>query len=179
VRRKQTASPGFADRLVVMSRNHHPPSTFRILDHQASSVAITRKIPHTLEHSFHTSHNTKQHTMSSRALSMTVRRLATASTTPALSRRSFQSSARMLEVPAGVMPVRKPVGAFRGGFVSSTLYPFPLLLGLSSPASDFFHLLHSLASCRVTWMDMLTFKQYPRIPFWSSVERWCFVLLCH
>ncbi|KAI4842026.1 hypothetical protein E4T44_07555 [Aureobasidium sp. EXF-8845] len=56
--------------------------------------------------------------MSSRALSMPVRRLATAATiTPALSRRSFQSSARMLEVPAGVMPVRKPVGAFRGGIL--------------------------------------------------------------
>jgi hypothetical protein len=61
--------------------------------------------------------------MSSRALSMPIRRLAVSSTiTPALSRRSFQSSARMLEVPAGVMPVRKPVGAFRGGCVLFLLF---------------------------------------------------------
>jgi hypothetical protein len=70
--------------------------------------------------------------MASRALSMPARRLATAASisTPALSRRSFQSSARMLEVPAGVMPVRKPVGAFRGGYVASLLPLLPSTLRL-------------------------------------------------
>lgn len=61
--------------------------------------------------------------MASRAMSLTARRLAVSSSinTPALSRRSFQSSARMLETPAGVMPVRKPVGAFRGGYENAPL----------------------------------------------------------
>ncbi|CAD0082289.1 unnamed protein product [Aureobasidium vineae] len=53
--------------------------------------------------------------MASRAMSMPARRLAASLSTPAMTRRSFQSSARLLEVPAGAMPVRKPVGAFRGG----------------------------------------------------------------
>ncbi|KAI4731666.1 hypothetical protein E4T49_00545 [Aureobasidium sp. EXF-10728] len=53
--------------------------------------------------------------MASRAMSMPARRLAASVSTPAMTRRSFQSSARLLEVPAGAMPVRKPVGAFRGG----------------------------------------------------------------
>ncbi|KAH0291235.1 hypothetical protein M436DRAFT_56225 [Aureobasidium namibiae CBS 147.97] len=53
--------------------------------------------------------------MASRALSLPARRLAAALSTPAMTRRSFQSSARLLEVPVGAMPVRKPVGAFRGG----------------------------------------------------------------
>ncbi|KAI4716061.1 hypothetical protein E4T48_07757 [Aureobasidium sp. EXF-10727] len=53
--------------------------------------------------------------MASRAMSMPARRLAASVSTPAMTRHSFQSSARLLEVPAGAMPVRKPVGAFRGG----------------------------------------------------------------
>ncbi|KAI5212932.1 hypothetical protein E4T38_00084 [Aureobasidium subglaciale] len=56
--------------------------------------------------------------MASRAMSMPARRLATSLSTPVISRRSFQSSAHMLQVvPAGAMPVRKPVGAFRGGIL--------------------------------------------------------------
>lgn len=49
-------------------------------------------------------------------MTMPARRLALNLSTPTVARRSFQSSARMLEVPAGAMPVRKPVGAFRGGY---------------------------------------------------------------
>lgn len=62
------------------------------------------------------SHTSHKHTMASRAMSMPARRLAASFSSPAITRRSFQSSARMLEVPAGAMPVRKPVGAFRGGY---------------------------------------------------------------
>ena len=54
--------------------------------------------------------------MASRAMTMPARRLALNLSTPTVAHRSFQSSARMLEVPAGAMPVRKPVGAFRGGY---------------------------------------------------------------
>lgn len=49
-------------------------------------------------------------------MSMPARRLAANLSSPAMIRRSFQSSAPLLEVPAGAMPVRKPVGAFRGGY---------------------------------------------------------------
>ncbi|KAF1352094.1 hypothetical protein BDV97DRAFT_293210 [Delphinella strobiligena] len=31
--------------------------------------------------------------------------------------RSFQTSRRLLETPTGALPVRKPVGAFRGGLL--------------------------------------------------------------
>ncbi|KEQ67420.1 uncharacterized protein M437DRAFT_36009 [Aureobasidium melanogenum CBS 110374] len=55
--------------------------------------------------------------MTSRAMSMPARRLAASLSSPAMIRRSFQSSAPLLEVPAGAMPVRKPVGAFRGGIL--------------------------------------------------------------
>lgn len=126
------------------NHSHHPSSG--ILDHQAFFVAITRNIPRTVE--YNTPHN-DTHTMSSRALSMPVRRLATAATiTPALSRRSFQSSARMLEVPAGVMPVRKPVGAFRGGYVLTCI---SFLLPLLRPSVSPLHLPYLPASVSSTF----------------------------
>ncbi|KAK6007347.1 hypothetical protein QM012_006355 [Aureobasidium pullulans] len=75
-------------------------------------------------------------------MSMPARRLAASLSTPTMTRRSFQSSARLLEVPAGAMPVRKPVGAFRGGYetIFSRLAaaaahaptPLPALLGVPS-----------------------------------------------
>lgn len=75
------------------------------------------------------SHILHKHTMVSRAMSMPARRLAASLSTPAMTRRSFQSSARLLEVPAGAMPVRKPVGAFRGGYET---YQIALLAPSSS-----------------------------------------------
>lgn len=77
-----------------------------------------RKPPrHSLSPSTHPSnYRTHTYTMASRALSMPARRVAARLSTPAMTRRSFQSSARLLEVPVGAMPVRKPVGAFRGGY---------------------------------------------------------------
>jgi hypothetical protein len=100
---------------------------------------------------------------------MPVRRLATAATmTPALSRRSFQSSARMLEVPAGVMPVRKPVGAFRGGYAFPRIFSFspPSLYFLAS-SSGFSILCRFSASCRVTRTDL----RYNTVSSDSSLEQ--------
>jgi hypothetical protein len=143
-----------------MSRNHHPPSTIH-LPPSASQTTFFVANPRNTQIPSNTTHTYLiTHTMSSRALSMPVRRLAAATITPALSRRSFQSSARMLEVPAGVMPVRKPVGAFRGGFVISYSLSFPASLSPSissyfcSASSTFSILCYSLASGRVTYADL-------------------------
>jgi hypothetical protein len=122
---RATATPAFRRSLLVMTPAESQPKP------------PTSASPNTTQHpdippshpkqSSHILRNQHTHTMASRALSMPARRLVTSiSSTPALSRRSFQSSARMLEVPAGVMPVRKPVGAFRGGY-DILLYP-PLTL---------------------------------------------------
>jgi hypothetical protein len=122
---------------------------------------------------------TTHNTMASRALSMPVRRLATSiSSTPALSRRSFQSSARLLEVPAGVMPVRKPVGAFRGGYdcFSVTLSPSHTMASLPSTCQSSSSAIFDFG-CRVHMM--LTREQYPWIPLWSRAQRRSSVLLCH
>ena len=101
----------------------HPSSVSQHPEHTSLSQT-TQKTPHTI-YAAHTHHT--HHTMASRALSMPARRLATAGlSTPAMTRRSFQSSARLLEVPVGAMPVRKPVGAFRGGYGASSLSSPPL-----------------------------------------------------
>jgi hypothetical protein len=124
---RATASPAFRRSLLVMTpaeSQPKPPTSASPKHHQLPDI------PHSYpKQSCHIPHNQHTHTMASRALSMPARRLATAASisTPALSRRSFQSSARMLEVPAGVMPVRKPVGAFRGGYVASLSSPYSLL----------------------------------------------------
>lgn len=39
------------------------------------------------------------------------------------SMRSFQASSRLLETPSAALPLRRPVGAFRGGYVTFSLKP--------------------------------------------------------
>jgi hypothetical protein len=122
---RATATPAFRRSAVVMSRNHTQANLPNTTLLAPNTLVNSYTVPSKLAYISQSTHNT----MASRALSMPARRLATAASisTPALSRRSFQSSARMLEVPAGVMPVRKPVGAFRGGYVASLYSPYSLL----------------------------------------------------
>jgi len=63
--------------------------------------------------------------MASRILTSGLRTLPSASAPAARASRSFQSSARVLDaLAAPALPVRKPVGAFRGGYAGPPA-PFP------------------------------------------------------
>ncbi|KAL8835000.1 MAG: hypothetical protein Q9170_003490 [Blastenia crenularia] len=60
---------------------------------------------------------TKHHnnTMSSSILRPALRAFSRPATRPAQSARSFRTSSQLLETPSAALPLRKPVGAFRGG----------------------------------------------------------------
>ncbi|EON65141.1 hypothetical protein W97_04378 [Coniosporium apollinis CBS 100218] len=67
----------------------------------------------------------------SRAPALVTRNVASSPTlrTPL---RSFQTTARLMETPTGALPVRKPVGAFRGGL-------FGFLLGTTSAGAAMYY----------------------------------------
>lgn len=58
--------------------------------------------------------------MASRQFSPILRALSRNSSTP-FAARNFRTSSRLLETPTATLPLRKPVGAFRGGLVSVLL----------------------------------------------------------
>lgn len=106
-------SPCFADPKVIISEHRNHPSFHSTSQNKPDPSSQALRTPRYHSRSSYTTH---KHTMASRAMSMPARRLAASLSTPAMTRRSFSHSAPMLEVPAGAMPVRKPVGAFRGGY---------------------------------------------------------------
>ncbi|KAL1303295.1 hypothetical protein AAFC00_006701 [Neodothiora populina] len=55
--------------------------------------------------------------MAARTLLRTTPRTCTPIARNAISQRSFQTTSRLLETPTAALPVRKPVGAFRGGLL--------------------------------------------------------------
>ncbi|KAL8806174.1 MAG: hypothetical protein Q9223_004879 [Gallowayella weberi] len=59
--------------------------------------------------------------MASRILPSTLRAFSRAATKPTLLARTFKTSSQLLQTPSAAIPLRKPVGAFRGGMLGFLL----------------------------------------------------------